>query len=170
MSNSVLAIELGRVGFVLLIASVFLVTFAIVVVVAHLLIGAKKPGPAPSAASLGDTATPEAPATSEAVSTPAVASEPADPSDRAPQLPAVRVRLPKLSGLLAAINAWVRQPRQPRTSLTEAETVRAAELVRDGLPLSEAARVVYPEFDRLDAAAKLNIETTLQQRARTEKG
>jgi hypothetical protein len=71
--------------------------------------------------------------------------------------------------VLTAIGARLRQPRPPRAALTEAETLRAVEMVRDGLPLSEAGRAVYPEFDRLDAAARHDIETRLQQRVRTEK-
>ncbi len=71
MSNSVLAIELGDVGLGLLIASVFLVTFAIVVVVAYLVLGGKKPGPARAPASPVD-AGPAAAAAPEDVPTPDV--------------------------------------------------------------------------------------------------
>ena len=165
VSNSVLAIELSDVGLSLLIASVFVVTFAIVVVVAYVVLGAKKRGPAPVPASSvdagpGAAATPEAP-------TPAVGADHADQLDPAQPAPAVRIRLPKVYRVLAAIGARLRQPRPPRASLTEVETLQAVAMVRDGLPLSEAARAVYPEFDRLDAAARHDIETRLQQRARS---
>ncbi len=92
-----------------------------------------------------------------------------DEPDLTHPAPAVRIRLPKVYGVLAAISARLRQPRPPRAALTEAETLQAVTMVRDGLPLSEAARAVYPEFDRLDAAARHDIETRLQQLARPEK-
>ena len=161
MSNSVLAIELGDVGLSLLVASVFLITFAIVVVVAYVVLGGRKPGPAPA---------PAAPV--EAVPAASAAPEPAAPEPAAPEAaptPAVRIRLPKVHRVLAAIGARLRQSRPPRASLTDAETVQAVAMVRDGLPLSEAARAVYPVFDRLDAAARHDIETRLQQLARPEK-
>ena len=173
MSNSVLAIELGDVGLSLLVASVFLITFAIVVVLAYVVLGGKKPGPAPAAAAPVE-AVPAVAAVSEraapeATPTPAVGANHVDQSDPLPPPPAVRIRLPKVYRVLAAIGARLRQPRPPRASLTDAETMQAVEMVRDGLPLSEAARAVYPVFDRLDDAARHDIETRLQQLARTEK-
>ena len=171
VSNSVLAIELGGVGLILLVASVFLVTFAVVIGVAYFLIGAKNAGPISTPASDVDTSL-AAPAASETVPTPAVAADqagPPEPSDPTRQSPAVRIRLPRVSGILAAISTRMRQRRLPRTSLTEAETMKALEMVRDGLPLSEAARVAYPDFDRLEETAKRNIETRLQQLARSDK-
>ena len=168
VSNSVLAIELGGVGLGLLIASVFLLTFAIVVVVAYLVLGGRKPGPVPEPVSPVD-ADPAVAAAPQPVPTPGVEDDHADQSDPTQPAPAVRIRLPKVYSVLAAIGARLRQPRPPRAALTEAETMQAVAMVRDGLPLSEAARAVYPEFDRLDAVARHDIETRLQQLARTEK-
>ena len=173
VSSSVLAIEIGGVGLMLLIASVFLVTFAIVVVVGYVVLGGKKPGPVPAPASPVDAGpvaapAPEAAPASEAAPTAAIGADRAPQSDPTQPAAAVRIRLPKVYRVLAAIGARLRQPRPPRGSLTEAEAMQAVEMVRDGLPLSEAARAVYPEFDRLDAAARHDIETRLQQLARTE--
>ena len=131
VSNSVLAIEIGGVGLVLLIASVFLLTFAIVAVVVYAVLGVKKPGRVPAPASPVD-AEPIAAAAPEAAPTAAIEADHALQSDPAQPAAAVRIRLPKVYRVLAAIGARLRQPRPPRAALTEAEAMQAAEMVRDG--------------------------------------
>jgi hypothetical protein len=69
--------------------------------------------------------------------------------------------------LLKKIHVDVHHAEPLRLSLTEAQSQRAIDLIRQGLPLSEAARTVYPDFDRLDAFARQAIESALQELAKT---
>lgn len=71
--------------------------------------------------------------------------------------------------LLDKIRVQVTRSDPLRVSVSDAEMKRASEMINDGLPISEAARVVYPEFDRLDSAAKQAFESALQRMAKAQR-
>jgi hypothetical protein len=69
--------------------------------------------------------------------------------------------------LLDKVQININQNQPLRVSMTEAQMTRAVEMIRDGLPISEAARTVYPEFDRLDTFSKAALESALQEMAKS---
>jgi hypothetical protein len=68
--------------------------------------------------------------------------------------------------LLNKINVQVHRAEPLRVSMSEADMNRAVEMIKDGLPISDAARAVYPEFDRLDGFGRQALESALQELAR----
>lgn len=68
--------------------------------------------------------------------------------------------------LLKNVHVNVHHAEPLRLSLTESQSQRAIDLIKQGLPLSEAARTVYPDFDRLDAFARQALESALQELAK----
>lgn len=48
-------------------------------------------------------------------------------------------------------------------SFDDSDVSRAADMVRQGLSVADAARAVYPEFDRLDGVVKQALESAVEQ-------
>jgi hypothetical protein len=71
-----------------------------------------------------------------------------------------------LAPLLRKVKVQVHYAAPLEIRLTDVQTERALTLIKEGLPISEAARTVCPEFERLDPAARQAMESTLQQLAR----
>jgi hypothetical protein len=152
MLNPLFAIDLG--GPALLVVGVFVVTFLIVSWIAYgLLSGQKHAAPPP----------PEEPG---GESSGTVAAEgPAPLSDAAPVTES-GVRF-DVRSLLEKVRVQVTRREPPPAAMTEAQKTRAVDMIREGLPISEAARTVYPDFDRLDEGSREALESALQEMAKT---
>jgi len=76
-------------------------------------------------------------------------------------------RLVDFRSLLEKVRVPVTRSEPSQGAMTEAQKTRAVDMIRDGLPISEAARSVYPDFDRLDERSRVALESTLQEMAKT---
>ena len=152
MLSPLFAIELD--GPTLLVVGVFVVTFLIVSWIAYgLLFGRKRAEPTPAA---------ERP--EEASGTFAAGDESTPITDNAPITDSGR-RF-DFRSLLVKVRVPVTRPDPRPAAMTEAQKTRAVDMIRDGLPISEAARTVYPEFDGLDQGSREALESALQEMAK----
>ena len=153
MLNPLFAIDLG--GPALLVVGVFVVTFLIVSWIAYgLLFGQKHAAPTP----------PEEPA---GESSGTVAADGPAPLAEAAPVTESGGRFDFRSLLeTARVQVQVTRREPPPAAITEAQKTRAVDMIRDGLPISEAARTVYPDFDRLDEGSREALLSALQDMAK----
>ena len=154
MLNHLFAIDLGG-GPALLVVGVFVVTFLIVSWIAYgLLFGQKHAAPTP----------PEEPA---GESSGTVAADGPAPLAEAAPVTESGGRFDFRSLLeTARVQVQVTRREPPPAAITEAQKTRAVDMIRDGLPISEAARTVYPDFDRLDEGSREALLSALQDMAK----
>jgi hypothetical protein len=156
MLNHPLAIDLSSGPVWLLVVGVFVVTFLVVSWIASgMLFGRKRAAPQPPDEQVAEASESFAAGGSAPVSDPGSLSDSGGRFDFGSLVEKARVR----------VRVIRREP--PRAGMTEAQKMRAVDMIRDGLPISEAARTVYPDFDRLDEGSREALEAALQEMAKT---